>query len=47
MPARPRDMLPSAWVALPVLTGCLIAVLATMASGPVVVRDISQVAGNA
>jgi urea transport system substrate-binding protein len=36
MLARLRTVLPSAWVALPVLGACLIAVLATMANGPVV-----------
>ena len=32
---RVRDKLPCLWVALPVLGACLVAVLATMADGPV------------
>jgi urea transport system substrate-binding protein len=35
MPNRLRETLPSAWVALPVLAACLVAVLATMANGAV------------
>lgn len=36
MRVRLRTILPCAWVVLPVLGACLVAVLATMANGPVV-----------